>query len=351
MSAKQSVYRALHRSGLWRVFGRKTLGAIFMLHRVVQRHEDDGFQPNRQFAITEDVLRTIVDTLEDARVEVVSLDEACARLAGGPASGGDRNARRFACLTFDDGYRDNFELALPLLAARGMPMATYVTSGLVDATDPAWWFALEDCLRAHASIEVTIGERTHSIEAKTAPEKTAAFEQLARALQLAPRDARLAALDDMRARYGVDAFARTRELVMDWTELRAFAAHDLVTIGAHTVSHAALASLSAQSMQREIEESRRRIEAELEIAVDHFAFPYGDVTTKGAREFDACRELGFKSATTTRHDLLRASDKESMHCLPRVPTDPFDSAATISVKLSGIPALLQSLRTSRRRAS
>lgn len=345
MSRKQQVYGLLHRSGLWRAFGRKARGAIFMLHRVVRRHGDDDFRPNLQFAITEGVLRTILDTLAAHEIEVVSLDEAARRIEAR-----SRHDKRFACLTFDDGYRDNYELAFPIFAERGLPMATYVSSGLVARSDTAWWFALEEAIRAcSGDFVLECGASPHARSARSADEKAQCFDFFAQLLQRAPREQRIRALAQLRERYGVDAMAMTDELVMDWASLRRFATEPLVTIGAHTVSHAALATLNREEMRTEMQQSRAQLEAELGSSVQHFAFPYGDPSTTGVREFDACRELGFRTATTTRHGLVTASDASAMHSLPRIPTDPFETRETIAVKLSGIPAFLQSLR--RKRAS
>jgi hypothetical protein len=69
---------------------------------------------------------------------------------------GRRLPERPLLITFDDGYRDNFDVALPVLRARGLPAVLFVTTGLVDSAGLPWWDrawrALERCRRPAAEL-------------------------------------------------------------------------------------------------------------------------------------------------------------------------------------------------------
>ena len=78
----------------------------------------------------------------------------------------------------------------------------------------------------------------------------------------------------------------------------------LVTIGAHTRRHYALAKLTLADARAEIDESVRRIEREIGQPCRHFSYPYGDETSAGQREFDLAKELGIKTGVTTRKGLI-----------------------------------------------
>ncbi len=80
------------------------VGAIFMLHHV-RPPRDGEFQPNRHLEVAPDFLRATLSHLRANDIDIVTLDELHRRLT-------ERDfARRFACFTFDDGYRDNRDFA------------------------------------------------------------------------------------------------------------------------------------------------------------------------------------------------------------------------------------------------
>ena len=90
-----------------------------MLHQVRPRR-DFGFQPNHHLEITPDFLRATLAYLRREKIDIVTMDEMHRRLVEHDF------ARRFACLTLDDGYRDNRDFALPVLREFDAPATVYV---------------------------------------------------------------------------------------------------------------------------------------------------------------------------------------------------------------------------------
>ncbi|MCB9880822.1 MAG: polysaccharide deacetylase family protein [Planctomycetes bacterium] len=337
-NAKQLLYSAFYRTGLFRWFGRKRNGAILMLHSVVEAHPAREFHPNRQFMMTKEVFEELLESFVAFGYEFVTLDEVVNRLRT------DRMDGKFVCLTFDDGYRDNLEIAWPICAKRGIPMAVYVTTGIVDRTDPAWWYGLEEWIATRERIVCNLSGRLDVVETATLAEKESAYESIAMRLQRARPSERKAFYEDALAREGIDFARYSDDVAMTWDELRTLASEPLVTIGAHSISHCALSRLPHAEMRHEIAGSRSMLERQLKMPIQHFAFPYGDPSTVGTREFSACRKLGFTTATTTRHSMLASIDVHGLHQLPRIPTDPFESRQTLAVKLSGLPGRFKQLR-------
>src|SRR3954464_13040778 len=126
------------------------VGAIFTLHHVRPPRSTE-FQPNRHLEIAPEFLRAMLSHLRAREIEIVSLDEVHRRLAVGDFS------RRFACFTFDDGYRDNRDFALPVMREYQAPFAVYVASDFAESTGRLWWVALEMALAKADRIEATIG--------------------------------------------------------------------------------------------------------------------------------------------------------------------------------------------------
>ena len=128
---------------------------------------------------------------------------------------------------------------------------------------------------------------------------------------------------------------------MNWDEIRRLAADPLVTIGAHTRRHYALAKLTLAEARAEIEESVRRIEREIGKPCRHFSYPYGDETSAGQREFDLVKELGLKTGVTTRKGLIHPRHAGELTALPRVSLNgDYQKPRYVKVLLSGAPFAL-----------
>ena len=135
-----------------------------------------------------------------------------------------------------------------------------------------------------------------------------------------------------------DPYSFCRDLVMGWDELRDFAADPLVTIGAHTCTHMALAKLSEADARAEMATSVQRIGNELARPCRHFSYPYGCEKSAGEREFAIAAELGMATAVTTRKGLLHAAHGDELTALPRLSLNgDFQDARYVKVLLSGAP--------------
>lgn len=127
------------------------------------------------------------------------------------------------------------------------------------------------------------------------------------------------------------------DLCMGWEEIAQLAADPLVTIGAHTVNHVMLKKISTESTARsEMEMSREVIEAALGVRPLHLAYPVGNPTSAGQREFRIAGELGFKTAVTTRPGVLFKAHREHLTALPRISVNgKFQQQRYLKVLISG----------------
>ncbi len=306
-------------------------GAILTLHHVrpwVAR----AFAPNRLLEIEPAFLDAALGRIRALGYDLVSMDEALRRLAV-------PDARPFVALTFDDGYRDLRDHALPILERHGAPFTAYVTTGFVDRTARLWWLELEAAVRALDPVEPTAGGP--SLPAATPKEKTAAFRSLYRRLRAGPEDALRASIARLAIAAGIDAAALPAALCLDWSEVRALARHPLCTIGAHTVTHPMLAKHEAEVARAEMADGRRAIEQAIGLPVRHLSFPVGDAGSAGPREFAMAAELGFSSAVTTRPGPLFPAHAERPTALPRLSLNGrWQSLYALEILLSGAPSAL-----------
>ena len=288
------------------------VGAIFMLHHVRPSH-DAAFQPNHHLEITPEFLRAMLSHLQSLGIEIVTLDEMHQRLTQRDFS------RRFASFTFDDGYRDNRDFALPVMREFDAPFAVYVVSDFAEGTGRLWWIALERVIAGADAVEAEIGGVATRLDTSTPAAKQTAFERLHDWLRGLPGEHDLRReIAALCARHGVDETAIGREFCMSWDELKPFSNDPLVTIGAHSVTHCNLARQTEETASHEMAASRARIENVLQRPVVHLAYPYGDRISAGAREFALARAAGFKTAVTTRPGMIFRESANHMTALPRV---------------------------------
>ncbi|WP_332700515.1 polysaccharide deacetylase family protein [Devosia sp.] len=286
-------------------------GVIFTLHRVLPGDPAD-FSPNAILQVRPDYLEYVIERVRDLKLDIVSLDEALERLAA-PQPG-----RRFVVLTFDDAYKDNLHHALPILRRQNAPFTLYVPTAFVDGLGELWWQAIEDIITRQQAIALTSAGETDYVDTRAPAQKNETFNTLYWQMRRMPEADRVKLLRSFAVAYGYDLDKQCRELIMDWQELRLFADDPLCTIGAHTVHHYELAKLPVEQARNEMAQSADILLAQFGQRPAHFSYPLGGPLSAGQREFDLARELGFRSAVTTRPGGLYARHAQSPHALPRV---------------------------------
>jgi peptidoglycan/xylan/chitin deacetylase (PgdA/CDA1 family) len=313
------------------------LGVILTLHHV-RPPRSGSFQPNRLLEITPDFFARLVRRLRRSRMDLISLDEMHRRLT-------ERDyGRRFVCLTFDDGYRDFLEHAHPVLRRYDVPFAMYVPTSFPDRIGELWWLALEAVIAKNARIGLLIDGREQRFDCRTPGEKRELFDQLYWWLRARKTEEELrAVVRDLCGRYGVDMKALCESLCMTWGEVTELAHDRLATIGAHTVNHVILSKTSGQTARSEMEMGCSVLEAAIGIRPRHLAYPVGDESSAGAREFHIAQELGFKTAVTTQPGVLFPAHRDHLMALPRISVNgEFQQMRYLNVLMSGAPTALMS---------
>ncbi len=333
----KAALSALHYARADTILAPLTAGAgvIFTLHHVRPEPPQD-FEPNRILKITPDFLEAVLDEVLAAGFDVISLDDVAARLNSANAE------RPFACFTFDDGYRDNRDYALPVFRKFGLPFTVFVPAHFPEGKADLWWLVLEETIRRANRIEMTIAGGLRHYETATVSGKERAFHDIYWYLRGMEEDAARAAVSEVARTHSVNGPALARDLLMTWDEIREMARDPLISFGAHTNGHYALAKLPEDRARAEIEESIATLEHELGRPCRHFSFPYGDPTAAGEREFRLASEAGVDTAVTTRKGLIHARHRNRLTALPRVSLNgDYQDTRFVKVFMSGAPFALR----------
>lgn len=300
---------------------------ILCLHNVVEHHGPLGV--NRGLDITVAELEAVIGYLRSEGYRPSALEDIRA------SRGSDRQTgEKRVAITFDDGYAGNLNVAYPVLYRHGLPFTVYVTTGFMDREVRVWWYALERLLAVVDRVAFEHAGRVHSYNAETRRQKIHAYRSIrALLMEAQPPDADqlLEQLFDGRVR---NLRTLADDDVLTPEQVRTLSRDPLVTIGAHTVSHPVLRTLTDEDSRREIQACRERLEAVTGTPVRHFAYPFGNRASFGPREEQLVRESGYATATTTSARQVAPTDRPT--ALPRIMlTAELDVLAALRVLITG----------------
>ncbi len=308
-------------------------GVIFTLHHV--RPEIHlGFVGNRHLEITPDFLDTAILQLRDENYEFIRLEDISERI-------NEPHARPFACFTLDDGYRNNRDHALPVFERHDVPFTIFVTRGLAERTHSLWWETLGQLLHREETITFDFGNGPEDLRLPSETLKLMAFKRFARLIASEDEASVIRRIDNLAQGSGVDPLKITADLVMNGDELRKIAGHPLASLGAHTISHRALARLPHEEVRQEIRGSVDWVEGLSGTRPQTFAYPYGFSAAVCARDTEIARDAGLSVAVTTKPGIINGQSPDRLTALPRVSLNGyFQKRRYVSALASGIPFAL-----------
>lgn len=271
--------------------GARSRLSILIFHRVLP--EPDPLQPGEPDAIEfERQLRWI-----KAWFNVLPLSDAVQRLRGGSLPD------RPLAITFDDGYADNYDIALPVLERVGLPATFFIATSFLDG-GRMFNDSVIESVRQYGGSRLDLSALgmgihvTDSIEAR----RQAIRLLLPRVKYLEP-PRRLEVVQQIADAAGADL---PDDLMMTSEQVAALVRRGM-EVGGHTASHPILASLSLRDARREIEDGRRALERIVERRVTLFAYPNGQPNLDYTRAtVELARELDFEAAVTTSYGAARA---------------------------------------------
>ena len=259
---------------------------ILAYHRV--NEEGDPFFP----ALAPAVFQQHMEYLA-SHFRVLPLVEAVTRLQTGDIPD---NA---VVVTFDDGYRDNYQYAFPILQQLSIPATIFLSTAVIGAETVLWHDRVFSAFReTNAPVLQGYGGNTAIYPLRTLAEKLAAQQAVLQFLRLLDDVEREQWIQVLTTALAVNDRREVPGLMLSWEEIHSMNCAG-VDFGSHTLSHPILAKLPAKRVLEEIRESRTEIEQRLGKPVQTFAYPNG-----GRMDFDeftkqAVREAGYLCAVTT----------------------------------------------------
>jgi peptidoglycan/xylan/chitin deacetylase (PgdA/CDA1 family) len=214
-------------------------------------------------------------------------------------------------LTFDDGLRNNFTVAYPILRKLSLPATFFVCPALIDSGSWLWNHEARARLNSIANTEfITLAKQTGA--------PIVSVDSIVEWMKGLYKPEKLQV--EQAIREATPSFQKSPEQgvrfdMMNWSELAALD-QDLIAIGSHTVSHPILSTLDEKELEQEVAESRVQLEAKLGRPVPHFCYPNGSHNPAVV----ASVRRHYQAAVTTDAALLEG--QVDPHLLPRIPWAP-----------------------------
>jgi peptidoglycan/xylan/chitin deacetylase (PgdA/CDA1 family) len=182
---------------------------------------------------------------------------------------------RYVLLTFDDGYRDNFDEALPILRRHGIPATFFVTTGFLDSRVISWWDEIAWMVHSSRRSALRPDGWLHDALSLEPEAREGTTKVLIDRCKSLPGEEQPAFLDSLAHAAGTGRHRPDgHELWMTWDDVRHLRAEGM-HVGGHTASHPLLARLPADEQEREIAGCKERIETELGEPMRYFSYPDG----------------------------------------------------------------------------
>lgn len=303
---KANFAAGIHQLGIDKIIGAtrglKNVPLVVCYHRVVADFEEAASHSIAPMLVSLATFERQLDWI-GKYYDFVSVDQLAAIEEEGNFSS---RRRPVAAVTFDDGYADVNENAMPVLTRKGIPSAVFVVTDLVGT--PGWqlhdelYFLLSNIYRkcsprtsTTALVDVLQLNQAEDVRSQNALRDTRdPFEATRTLLETCSQAGLRRVVERLRGYVEVPAGVAEAFRSVSWEDLGAMVRQG-VTVGSHTRSHSLLEYESSATMTDEVSGSKRILEDRLGVPIKHFAYPDGRFNRDAVEAVAAAR---FRSAFT-----------------------------------------------------
>lgn len=300
--------------GFWlHAQGLKGQTLVFTFHRVLPLAEFNACKFQRSLVVSDRSFEVFLRYL-CAHFDVITMSRFIEE-RNNPSDhhSRGRNTRPQALITFDDGWRDNYDVALPLLTKYALPATVFLSTDYVESDLGFWWQTLGDFLTSNRFDKGTQDALKKIIVDILQTDRNIpdCFTESEHFIETLKRDhyTQIAALT---AALFEHTHHQTQNLCLNWTHCESMSQQG-IEFGSHTCSHPRLSLLSPEARERELRESKRCITQQRLKYVNALCYPYGDHDKKTQQQAAEFYHMGF----STRLGLVK-SPNTNWFSLPRI---------------------------------
>ena len=309
-------------------------GQILMFHRVLPKSKKQRIWSNSYLEVTPEFLNNTILYFKKKNYQFISLDELAYILGNKIIP-----KRKFVVFTFDDGFKDNLVYAYPIFKKHKVPFTIYITTSFPDYKACLWWNILEKLVVDNNEIKFTFKDNSYSFNCNNLKNKEVSFERIHRFIKNIEVDELKPFFENLFRKYDKESYIKS--VVLNWNEINQLASSEIVTIGAHSISHNSLLKLDDKQSFFEISESKKIIENKIASEINHFSYPFGSLNDFSKREIKYCSNLNFTTATSTISSNIVKKYYNNPLSLPRIAVGMSMTEATFDLIRYGIIPMIR----------
>ena len=254
-------------------------------------NEPNGFYPETSILDFEKQIAHLAKNYK-----IVTLDEIVDRVRNRDS------IRGRVAITFDDGFKDNYENAYPILKKYNIPATIFLITGYVENGIAPWFIKLRYIFMKteQTYFQLRSNDEIISYSMRSREEKFATSDKVMAYLKDSPDEEKLLLLDRLCKQLVVNEFDGLNNLMLTWDQIKEMSENG-ISFGAHTVNHPVLSRITVEEVEKEIRESKEVIEARIEKPVTAFAYPFGKKTEYSNKIIEVLRKFGFKCSVTSEY--------------------------------------------------
>jgi len=201
--------------------------------------------------------------------------------------------KRSTLVTFDDGYRDNYLFAVPILRKYSVPAIFFIPIESIEKSRVGWWDIIAYFIK-HTEKE-TIPFRGERLLLRTKTEKEDAIRALQDYMKSVKSEESQDFLSNLSLVCGVDFPSKDiqREELMSWDQIKEIGGTELLSIGSHTISHRVLSTVSSEDELQELADSKLFLQQKLGCEIKSVAYPVGSYRTFNDRTKNNASKAGY----------------------------------------------------------
>lgn len=250
----------------------------------------------------------------------------------------NKNSENKISITFDDGYLDNYYLALPELKLKKTPSTIFITTGFLNNNIYPWWEKIWDILKINKKLTIKKKKKIYLISINNGNRKKIYYFLNKYLLSLSFSEQKIFFNNLYKLNSDLDQ-TKDNELFLNEKQLKDLTNHDFISLGAHTHYHNNLSILNPAEIEEDVLKSKKILENLTNKEIIYFAFPYGFDGSFNNEVLSIVRK-NFKYAVTTKSGNINFSE---FHQLPRIGLNDFYQGKILRDKLSGFDDILKKL--------